>query len=232
MKFFLFGLAAAFCGECQLLLHQVPTDSHSEIAKLPRPTTCQPRDTITALNTSVCYVAQAKGFKISWGDGQYRRLYDSLYTCEDSDTIGLWNDIPSYYAETPNTLVFVCPFARSSGGNPIPINFYALVLPKNQQDSVYTRENFLRAKGNYLVYCQNEFEPEKLVVQNLETKRTQRITLRPKPLLFRVAGLSINDVKIANGIIRVVYTYKVVDTHKEDDPLKDVAIEKTFHLSI
>jgi len=236
MKKISFALAFFFCSGCHRAADQPTQPAKPAVPKQAANTAaaseCAQKDTTTAMGTRIRYLLQDGGYKITWGDTTYQRVTDSLYTCEYVEGSGLWSYVPAYHSETKNTLVFTATFENSSGGNPSAISEIALVLPKNRQDSIYTQEFFLKAEGNYLVYCQNYFEPDKLVVQNLETKRAQRITLRPKPLLFRTPGLSINNVKIVNGSIRIIYTYDVVETHKEDDPLKDVAIEKSFQLHI
>ncbi len=187
------------------------------------PQECIQFDTITALNTKIHYSYQNGECQISWGDSSYYRTYDSLYSCWHDSSSGLWDFVPKFYSETKSSLVLLNILWTSSGGNPAPLEYYAIVLPKNNMDSIVVREFFIAADENYLVF--GDGENEKIHILNLETRKSQTITLYPNPNMSRSPTLSIQDTKIKGSEFHI--KYESVDRTYD---LK--VVEKTFKLII
>ena len=160
-----------------------------------------------------------------WGSSSYNRTYDSLFTCDYDTLSGVWDFVPKYNSETQNTLVLTCVLATSSGGNPAPVEFSALVMPKNVIDSVYVKDFFINCIGDYLIYG-DERNDENIHIVNVETKKEQDFILNPKPANFKSPTISIRETKIDKETFSIKYEiFKIVaDTA--------VIVAKTFKLKI
>jgi hypothetical protein len=163
---------------------------------------CAQKDTITGYGTKIKYLYQDNHFKISWSNNSYRRVYDSLYTCQ-SDKYGLWDLVPKLSHETPHNLIFTNVQYTSGGGNPAPLEYYAIIFPKNPGDSVSEKPFFISAEGSYLVY--GDAQNENIHLMNLETKKEQTILLKPKPDTSRSPTLAIQDVNIMKNTFFIEY---------------------------
>ena len=186
-------------------------------------TECTQRDTITGMGTKIHYLYRNGKFQISWGDNSYKRAYDSLYSCHYDKSTGLWDFVPKLYSETKNNLIFVNILWTSSGGNPAPIEYYAIVFPKNIKDSIFEKEFFINSIGEYLIYGDPENEYIHLI--NIETKKNQTVLLKPKPDLSRSPTLSIQKTEIKGKTFYIKY-----ESLDKNDEIK--SIESTFNLEI
>lgn len=164
---------------------------------------CLQRDTVTPMGTKIGYLYQDGKFKITWGDTNYKRVYDSIYSCDYDKNTGLWDFVPKYESETKNTIVLTNILFTSSGGNLAPLEFSAIVLPKNKKESPYEIDFFITKKGDYLVY--GDMEESKIHLINLETKKRQDIVLDPSPALIRTPTLAIQDATINKNIFFIKY---------------------------
>ena len=186
-------------------------------------TECTQRDTITGMGTKIHYIYLNGKFQISWGDNSYKRAYDSLYSCDYDKSTGLWDFVPKLYSETKNNLIFTNILWTSSGGNPAPLEFCAIVCPKNKVDSIFEKEFFIDSEGEYLIYGDPYNENIHLI--NIETKNNQTVLLDPKPYLSRSPTLSIQKTQIKGKSIYL--EYEALDTNQEITTIK-----KTFKIVI
>lgn len=198
-------------------IDSVKTDTTSMTAE------CIQGDTTTSMGTKIHYLYRNGKFQISWGDDSYNRIYDSLYSCDYDKSTGLWNFVPKLNSETKNNLIFTNILWTSSGGNPAPLEFYAIVCPKNKKDSIFEKEFFIDSEGDYLLYGDPENENIHLI--NLETKRSQTVLLKPKPDLSRSPTLSIQKTEIKEKSLYI--RYESIDKNDET-----IIIEKTFKIEI
>lgn len=186
-------------------------------------TECIQRDTITGMGTKIHYLYRNGKFQISWGDNSYQRTYDSLYTCNYNTSTGLWNFVPKLYSETKNNLIFTNVLWTSSGGNPAPLEYYAIVFPKNVKDSIFEKVFFINSIEAYLIY--GDFENENIHLINIETKRNQMILLKPKPDLSRSPTLSILKTEIKGKTFYIKY-----ESLDKNDKIE--SIERAFNIEI
>jgi len=95
--------------------------------------------------------------------------------------------------------------STSSGGNPAPIDFSVMVLPKNITDSIYEKEMYIDHAGDYIIYLTGA-SADSLSVLNLETKKIQICALNPQPLIFaKSPTFIIQKTKIKNKVLHVEY---------------------------
>lgn len=184
---------------------------------------CIQKDTITDLGTSIKYIYSNGKYKISYSGKFYSKTYDSLYTCNYNKNDGLWDFVPKLHSETKSNLIFTNILWTSSGGNPEPLEYYAIVLPKSNSDKAYEKDFFISCMGNYLVY--GDSKNEKIHITNLETKKTQLINLIPKPDLSRSPTSSILDTKIEKNVFSVKY-----QSLNRNDEI--ITVEKEFKIII
>ncbi|MCX6351526.1 MAG: hypothetical protein NTX03_06665 [Bacteroidetes bacterium] len=184
---------------------------------------CIQRDTITPLGTKIHYKYKNGKFKISWGDSIYNRVSDSAYSCHYDSLTGVWDFVPKLHSETQNSLVFIQTSWTSSGGNPAPLAYDVIVLPKNNKDSIVEKEFFISCEKGYLLYG----DPfEKVYLQNLENKKIQLISLNPRPFSGRSPTMSIEKTKIDKGILFI--KYESLNKQKTDA----IKISKRFRIEI
>lgn len=164
---------------------------------------CIHKDIITASGTRIQYLFRNGKFQLSWGDGSYKRTYDSLYTCENDAGTGLWDFVPTYYSETKNHLIFTNVLWTSGGTNPAPLEYYTIICPKSSAGSIIEKAFFISAEGNYLIYVDED--NELVHVYHIEENRSQKIALTPKPFLSRSPTLSIKETKIKGGFLFITY---------------------------
>lgn len=163
---------------------------------------CVQKDTTTQLGTQIHYIYQNGKFQISWGDKTYKRTYDSSFTCYVDSLTGIWNLVPKYYAETQNHLVFRSILWTSGGANPAPLEYAAIIFPKNLNDSICEKEFLIDKIEGYLIYG----DPlDGIQVLNIDTKKIQTIFLRPLPIVSRAPTSSIIDIKINKNKIWIKY---------------------------
>jgi hypothetical protein len=168
-------------------------------------TECIPHDTTTASGLKIHYLNNNGSYQITWGSESFMRTYDSLYSCEKDDWGNIWDEIPRLEAETPNYIVFKNVLTHSGGGNPEPIEFYAIVLPKNPVDTNYEKEFYIKTIGNYMIYSE-PFSFETLVILNLETKKNQKIILEPSAFEgYRTLAWCIKKMQIEQGKFYIDY---------------------------
>lgn len=184
---------------------------------------CIQIDTITATGTKIHYINRKGQFQISWGNDSYQRSSDSLYECFYDETGEVWDFVPKYYSETKNYLVFERLSWTSSGGNPAPLEYSAIVFPKNMKDSICEKEFFIDCIDGILLY--GDSDNENLHLLNIETKKSQLILLSPKPYTSRSPTLSIRQTKIEKKVLFIKYE----SLDKEDET---VINKKTFKIKI
>lgn len=184
---------------------------------------CLQHDTITSSGTKIHYKYRDNKFQIEWSDNNYKRAYDSLFSCDYDPATGLWDFVPKLKSETDNHLVLTNIIWTSSGGNPAPLEYGALILPKNGTDTAYRKDFCIDTKGNYLVY--GDDDNETVHIQNIETGKIQNILLVPKPALSRSPTLSIRKADINNGSLYIKYDADDKDNHLH-------IIEKRFKLAL
>ncbi len=205
-------------------LDSIQTDSIStknEIAK-----ECIQKDTITAMGTSIKYSTENGYFRITWSDSSYSRSLDSLYNCFFDEGTGTWDFVPKYIHETKNTVVLQNILFTSSGGNPAPLEYYVIVLPKNEKDTTSEIELFIMTEGNYLVYGNAYMEDIRIL--NLETKEEQIIKLSPKILQIRSPTMAIQKTKIAKNTFYIEYEA----LKKVGEDYKEIIVKKSFKIKI
>lgn len=184
---------------------------------------CIQRDTITKMGTKIHYINRNGKFQISWGDNTYNRVYDSLFTCDFDTSTGLWNFVPKLFSETKNNLIFTNILSTSSGGNPAPLEYNAIILPKNKKDSIFNKDFFINCYGVYLIY--GDFEYENIHLINIETKKNQTFKLKPKPAISRSPTLTIQKTEIREKKLYINYE----SLNKKDEI---IIVENTFLIEI
>lgn len=185
---------------------------------------CIQTDTVTQMGTAIHYLYSNGKFQISWGDSSYYRIYDSLYECAyDSGGSGLWDFVPKYYSETRDYLIFTNILECSGLANPAPLDYYAIVCPKNETDSIFERDLFVGCDGDYLVY--GDWDNEYLHVLNVETKSRQTFLLKPAPWVSRSPTMEIQRAKVRGKVLHV--TYEALD---EDEAF--IIVRRTFRIEI
>jgi hypothetical protein len=113
----------------------------------------------------------------------------------------------------------------SSGGNPMPIAFDVIVLPKNKKDSISTIPFFINVQSNYIIYA-DETKLGLIHILNIETRKNQMIALKPIQWESRgIPGMSIEETKIANNTFYI--KYQTLDSR---DSI--ISIQKSFKLKI
>jgi len=185
---------------------------------------CIQRDTITPLGTKIHYNYKDDKFQISCSSDKFKRTYDSLYTCNKDENSGVWDFVPKLKAETKNNLIFIYVSWTSSGGDPEPLEFNVIVLPKNDTDSAYEKEFFIGFEKGYLVYDDSK-NNEIIYLLNVETKKLQTITLVPKQYLSRSPTLNIQEIKIVNNEFKIKY-----ESLDKNDEI--YTVNKTFKMKI
>jgi hypothetical protein len=185
---------------------------------------CIPKDTTTASGTKIHYIARNNKFQVSWGNGKYSRIYDSSYSCFLEKNSGIWDNVPKLESETKNSLVFRNVLSTSGGANPAPIDFYSIVLPKNQSDSTFEIPFFIKCIKEYIIYTE-PFTNNTLYLLNLETKKKQLIILNPSTIRERSISTAISDMKIENSMFLI--EYKSLD--KNDNTIR---VKKKYPLEI
>jgi hypothetical protein len=221
---FIFSLILLYgCGQnSQTASTQSNIDSlKSNSASIPE--ACIPGDTITGMGTKIHYAEHSRKLQITYGDDTFSRTLDSLYTCEYDTSSGLWDFIPKFHAETKNHLIFTNILWTSGGGNPAPLEFYAIIAPKNNTDSIFEKEFFIDCEGDYLLY--GDEENENIHLMNLETKRIQTLKLNPRPDFSRSPTLSILNTEINKRTLYIKY-----ESTGQSDETK--IIEKNFTIKI
>lgn len=166
-------------------------------------TECVQKDIITPLGTKIWYLRQNDKFKITWGDNNNKRVYDSLYSCDYDKETGLWDFVPKFNSETKNNLVLTNTLYTSSGANPAPLEYLAIILPKNKKDLPYEIEYFITKEKDYLVYGDDESNTIHLI--NLETKKSQNEILYPPPAISRSPTMSIQETKFDKNSLFLKY---------------------------
>ena len=184
------------------------TERESETISIKTDTTtlakeCVQNDTTTNSGTKIKYIYTNGKYKISYGNKFYSRTYDSLYTCNYDKSTGLWDFVPKLQSETKNNLIFTNILWTSSGGNPAPLEYYAIVLPKNKIEKTFEKEFFITCEGNYLVYGDAESNTIHLI--NLETKKSQDEILYPPPAISRSPTMSIQETKFDKNSLFIKY---------------------------
>lgn len=147
------------------------------------PPDCIPTDFITSMGTKIIYTRVNNSVKLSWGDDNYTRSHDSLFSCQLDKYGNRWDWIPKYVSETKNYLVFTNVISTSSGGNSAPIEFSAMIFPKKISDSIYEKEMYIDIHNNYIIYLPG-WTADSLAILNIETKKKQICILNPKPVPF------------------------------------------------
>ncbi|MBI3232523.1 MAG: hypothetical protein HYZ42_00525, partial [Bacteroidetes bacterium] len=166
-------------------------------------TECIQKDTITDMGTTIHYIYRNGKHQISWGDKSYNRIYDSLYSCDYDNSTGLWDFVPKLNSETKNNLIFTNILWTTSGSNPAPLEYYAIICPKNSKDTIFEKDFFIDKEADYLVY--GDPDNENVHIVNMETKRSQTIILIPKPYISRSPTLSIQKTEIKGKTFYIEY---------------------------
>lgn len=164
---------------------------------------CNQKDTITLWGTIIKYRKVNDGFKISYQDGQFHRTLDNDFECT-IDEFGVWDNVPKFENETVNYFVLKYVFSTSSGENPAPIDFSVLIIPKHSFKKVLVKDCFLKMKGNYVVYIDEE-DDSKIRILNLESKKKQTIKLSSKPASIKGITLFIRKVEITNNKLLISF---------------------------
>jgi len=173
---------------------------------------CFQKDTITTLGTIIKYKKDDNVFKISYQDGLFQRTLDEDFECR-IDEFGVWDDVPKFENETLNYFVLKYVFSTSSGANPTPIDFSVLIIPKHSFEKVLVKDCFIKMKGNYVVYLDEE-NNSKIKVLNLESKKNQTIKLRSNPAPIKGITLFIREVIITEH--KLTISYETLNEKMED----------------
>lgn len=207
-------------------LDSIQTDSIPILKELAEQ--CIQKDTITAMGTSIDYFYENEneGFRITWADNSYKRSSDSLYNCFFDEGTGTWDFVPKYIHETKNTVVLQNILFTSSGANPAPLEYYVIVLPKNEKDTISEIELFIMTEGNYLVY--GDAYMEDVHILNLETKKEQTVKLSPKILYIRSPTMAIQKTKIEKKIFYIEYEA----LKKVGEDYEEIIVKKSFKIKI
>lgn len=144
---------------------------------------CVIRDTITSFGTSIKYKPLGMYYyEISWANKGFKRsFFDSQFCCwTEGERRGPdWDFVPRFSNESKNNIVLISTLEFSGPSNPSPLNYYALILPKNTIDSVYRINYFLDTRDDLLSYFDINYGS--IFIINLVTKRKQEIIVNPGP---------------------------------------------------
>lgn len=165
---------------------------------------CIPRDTVTRTGIEIHYLYDNENYQISWGNAGFHRTYDSLYTCSRDTFGGIWDFIPKLESETATRLIFKNVLSTSGGANPAPIEFTAIILPKNATDPALEVPFYIDCIGNYLLYAE-PFTTDTLYLMNVETNNIQEIILDPPAFVGRTITFALHHIRIKNGQLRFEY---------------------------
>ena len=176
---------------------------------------CIQKDTVTALGTIIKYHKVDEGFKISYQDGSFQRTLDDEFTCR-TDEFGVWDDVPKFENETINYFILKYVFSTSSGGNPAPIDFSILIIPKHSLEKILVKDCFIDMKENYVIYLDEE-NNSKIKILNLESKKEQTIKLRSNPAPIKGITLFIRKVNINKN--KLIISYETLNKKIEDSIL-------------
>ncbi|WP_338792645.1 hypothetical protein [Bernardetia sp. MNP-M8] len=204
-------------------LDSIKTDSiltKKEMAK-----ECFQKDTVTAMGTSIKYSYENEGFRITWSDSSYKRSLDSLFHCDFDERTGTWDFVPKYIHETKNTVVLQNILYTSSGGNPAPLAYSSIILPKNTKGVVIEKYEILMTKDDYLVYAT---DLDSVFILNLETNKEQTILLKPRPLHVRSPTISIEKPRIEKKTFYLEYN----SLKKVEDDYEEIRVKKSFKIKI
>jgi hypothetical protein len=219
MKFKVIMVFLLFCSCVKADRKQdIPKDELKETAAIKIDSQCVQKDIITPLGTKICYLNQDGKFKVSWENADYKRVYDSVYSCYYDKETGYWDFVPKFNSETKNTLVLTKVLYTSSGANPAPLEYSVLVLPKNKTDLPFERDFFITQEKDYLVYGDGKSNAIHLL--NLETGKSQDEILYPSPVLSRSPTMSIHETKINKNSLFIKY-----ESIDENDDIKIIAVE-------
>lgn len=188
------------------------------------PADCIPANFTTPMGTRVSYTKVGDAVKLSWGDGMYIHNYDSLFVCR-LDNSGLWDYIPKYVSETKKNLVFTNVTATSGGGNPDPIEFCAIIFPKNTADSIYEKNYFLDKYDDYIIYLPGGHAGV-IEILNIESGKSQQCILDPQPRQFSKSPIwIISKTEVSAKNLKVDYIWL-------DDEDNEITAKNTFKLKV
>ena len=147
-----------------------------------------------------------------------------MFVCR-LDEHGLWDYIPHYVSETENNLVFTNVISTSSGANPAPIDFSAMIFPKKISDSIYEKYYFLDKHNDYIIYLPSA-RADSIEILNIETKKSQMCMLNPRPVPFlKSPTFIITKTKVFNKKLEIEY----IGLDKNDN---EVTRKNTFKLKV
>ncbi|RZK23022.1 MAG: hypothetical protein EOO43_08940 [Flavobacterium sp.] len=115
--------------------------------------------------------------------------------------------------------------STSSGGNPAPIDFAVLIIPKHSLAPIIQKDWFLKMQQNYIIYL-DEVNNRKVIVLNLESQKSQSIELKSEPAPIKGITLFVKEVEIKSNSFKI--SYESVDY--ENDELK--LVKETYALKI
>jgi hypothetical protein len=165
---------------------------------------CFQKDTTTLLGTKIKYIYQQGLFRIVCSDSSFSRKTGSLYACHYDSISGLCDLVPKLESETTNNLLFTYVYFTSSGRNCAPLEYSAIIIPKNNTDAIIEKYFFIMQKGDYLFYGDGTI-PNVIHLMNIETKQIQDFELDPLPALSRSPTMSIREIKITGKLFYVKY---------------------------
>ncbi len=206
--------------------HSIDRQQNNPISKVAADSVpeCVPRDTVTPSGIEIHYLYDNESYQISWGNAGFRRTYDSVYTCTRDTYGGIWDFIPKLESETPNRLIFKNVLSTSGGANPAPIEFTAILLPKNATDPALEVPFYIDCLGNYLLYAE-PYTTETLYLMNVETKKIQEIILDPPAAVGRTIAFALQHIRIKNGQLRFEY-----EALREDHEVYNKRMEVTIRV--
>jgi hypothetical protein len=184
---------------------------------------CTPKDTMTSFGTKIHFIRHNEGYQISWSNNLFNRTDNNIYTCIKDDIGQIWDNVPRLIGETNKNLIFINGNSSSGGGNPMVLDYYALVLPKNNVDTIIKKMNFIAFTENYLIYAE-EFED--IQVLNIDTKKNQKIELNPTPVRTRTETPYFDEINIIKN--RLYLKYKTYNLNNDNTYL----IKKRYILKI
>lgn len=164
---------------------------------------CIHRDTLTPMGTRIRYLQDGDNFRLAWGDGSYQRVHDSTFTCFYDPGTGTWDFVPDLVSETAHYLVLENTLYTSSGGNPMPIAFYAVICPKDADSPILERDFLLGWEGDFVWF--GDPDPARLHLVDLERGEEREILLSPAPPRGRTPGVGILDSWMEGGELVVRY---------------------------
>lgn len=187
---------------------------------------CHLKDTVTSFGTRIGYKKIGNYYyEISWENNGFKRtFFDSQFCCWIDKQIGPWNFTPKFQSESENNIILISTLEFSGPSNPSPLDFYALILPKNMVDSVYTVDYFLKSHNDLLAYWENN--GSNIFIINLVTQKKQEIILDPKPDGYsRSPTWPLMNNWFDNGFFYIKY-----ESHdKEGEP---ITLKKSFKIII